>query len=295
MDAIRRPARRERARRPAPSRPEPGRGFTLVEVLIALAVAGVLAAGILTLLLGQNRFYEHSDDSIYAQQTLRAAMDLASSELRMVSPTDLLAAEADSVSARFDLVRMVVCDTLASDAAYLFVYDTVDNANLPAAFRGTAASGPYDSTFVYADGWTGSVTAPSSTAKTTCVSNGAPDTTANALYREVTGIKSQFTTATDTLVRGALVRRYGRLTYRFAPSTLGGDLALWRNQQELVSPFETGARFRYVMRNGSVQNSVSAANLANVRAVRIEATALGEDTNRYGVQRPITYDIQLRN
>ncbi len=99
-------------------------GFTLVETLITLVVAGVLGVAILTLILGQNRFYEHSDDAIYAQQTIRAAMDLMSSELRMISPTDLLAAEEDSLAARFDLVRGVVCDTLSSDDVYLFVYDS---------------------------------------------------------------------------------------------------------------------------------------------------------------------------
>lgn len=269
-------------------------GFTLVETLITITVAGVLAAGILTLVLGQNRFYEHSDDAIYAQQTVRAAMDLMSSELRMVSPGDLTVAEADSVAARFDLLRMVVCDTLgATDHAYLFVYDSVGNANLPAGFRGTAASGPYDSTFTYADNWTGGVT--SSTGKTTCVNNGAPDTTAGHLYREISGLKSQFRTATDTLVRGSLVRVYGRLTYRMAPSSFGGGFAVWRNQQELVSPFEPGAAFSYILRDGTVQSTVTGTFLDSVRTVRIQLTARGEDTNRYGVQRPISYDVPLRN
>lgn len=275
-------------------------GFTLVETLITLIVAGVLGVAILTLILGQNRFYEHSDDAIYAQQTIRAAMDLMSSELRMISPTDLLAAEEDSLAARFDLVRGVVCDTLSSDDVYLFVYDSVENANLPAGFRGAAASGPYSATYVYGDNfdWRSETSTPSA-AQSTCENNGSPvGVTPSNVYRQVSGLGDAFSTTAlggAKPERGSLVRFYGELSYSLGASSFGSGLAVWRNDQELVSPFETGGSFEYVMADGSVQSSVGSSDFDQVRVIRIDLTAVGEDVNRYGVERQIEYEIPLRN
>lgn len=268
-------------------------GFTLIEVLIAITVASILGAGILALVLGQNRFYGHNDDAIYAEQSLRAAMDLMASELRMASPDDILAAEPESVSVRFDLMRAVVCatDVTGSDEADVFVYDSVPNANLPPEFRGTAISGPYDDFFVYGDNWDGSGS-PSAGAELSCESNGSPEDEPASRYRRVTGWKSAFPDVPEV---GSVVRVYGRLTYRFAGSGFGSGLAVWRNVQELVSPFEDGARFQYVMVDGSVQAAVAPADFGDVRTIRIDVTARGEDPNRYDVSRQIDYDVPLRN
>lgn len=267
-------------------------GFTLVEVLIAITVASILGAGILALVLGQNRFYGHNDDAIYAEQSLRAAMDLMASELRMASPSDLLAAEPESVSVRFDLIRAVVCDIDGSGSADLFVYDSVTNANLPGGFRGTAISDPFEEDFEYDDGFdaTGSQDAD---AEDDCEDNGSPVDEPSSRYRTATGWgAASFATAVDT---GFIVRVYGRLTYRFAESGFGSGVAVWRNTQELVSPFDEGARFQYVMDDGSVQSAVADTDFEDVRMIRIEVTATGDGPNRYDVERDIDYDVPLRN
>lgn len=265
-------------------------GFTLVEVLIAITVATVLGAGILALVLGQNKFYAQNDDAIYAEQSLRAALDLMASELRMASPADLLAAEADSVSVRFDLVRAVVCEIDGSDVD-LFVYDSVSNANLPAGFRGTAVSDPYEEDFDYAPGYDGSGAA-SGTAQTNCEDRGSPVGEPARAYRRATSWPGALAAATDT---GSVVRVYGRLTYRFDDSGFGSGLAVWRNTQELVSPFDEDARFQYVMDDGTVQDAVAPADFADVRMIRIDVTATGDGANRYDVEREIQFDVPLRN
>lgn len=287
-------ARGRRAWWRARGRPPRTLGFTLVEVLIAITVAGILGAGILALVLGQNRFYGHHDDAIYASQSLRAAMDLMAAELRIASPTDLIEAESDRVSVRFDLSRAVVCgptDPLGlGDEVALFVYDSVTNANLPADFRGTAVSGPYDASFAYADGWTGTASV-GGLAQTLCEANGTPPDPGN-VYQLVSGWSDEFGSAPDP---GSIVRRYGQLTYSFAASGFGSGLAVWRNAQELVSPFDEGARFRYEMADGSIQDNVSDPDLPGVRMIRIEVTAVGDGANRYGVERPLDYTVPLRN
>lgn len=268
------------------------RGFTLVEVLIAIVVAGVLGASLMGLVLGQQRFYGHSDDAILAQQNTRAALDLMAAELRMASPTDLIVAQTDSVSVRFDILRGVSCDTLTADQAIVFVYDSVGSANLPAGFRGTAYSGAYDSTWVYADGFTPSVNSTGGTNATYCQARGAPASPPASSFRQTSGWTGSFASGPP---RGATIRWYGRLDYWFGPSTSTSGEAIWRNNQELVTPFEAGARFQYVMDDGSVQSSVAAGQLANVRQIRVQVAALGDGSNRWGVRRPITYDIPLRN
>lgn len=272
------------------------RGFTLVEVLITIVVAGVLGGALLSLVLGQQRFYTTSDNALLAQQNVRAAVDLMAAELRMASPDDIVFAGADSVVVRFDLVRAVVCDTLAGSngQADVFVYDSVTNANLASAFRGTAYSGPYDSAFVYGDSFTPTVASTGGTAQTNCRNNGAdPNSTASAGdFRRTSGWAGEYGL---TPQRGSLVRWYGVLSYRMGASTSSpGSDAIWRNDQELVTPFETGARFRYVMVNGSVRNSVTGPSLANIREIRVQVVATGTGT-AFNVSRPVTYDIPLRN
>lgn len=269
------------------------RGFTLIEMLITLVAAGVIGGAVTGLFRAQHGFYGKTDGTLAAMQNLRASLDLMSAEIRMAGPADLLLAGPASVALRFDLTRGVVCDTLAGGEAELFVYDSVASANVPAAFRGTAYAGPYDGAYVYADGFT-PVSSVSTGARASCRGAGAdPSATAAASsFRRTSG----WTAAYGVTPRpGSLVRSYGRLEYSFGRSTSAGGDALRRNGQELATPFEAGARFEYLMDDGTVQASVVRASLANVRAVRVVAVAVGDAGNPYGVRRAIAYEIPLRN
>lgn len=268
-------------------------GFTLVEALIALVISGVLASALVSLLIGQSRFYERTDDQMYAEQSLRASMDLVATELRMGSPADLVSAEADSVRIRFDLMRAIVCDTTAADAVTAFVFDRVSDANLAGGPVGTAVSGPYEEPFTYADAWLPTEASTGSGPKASCVATGAPSGLSDPSYAVLTGWSSGIGSRPEP---GSVVRMYGYLTYRFAPSTFFSTrTALWRGSQELIGPFDDGATFSYLMADGTVQASVTATDFADVRAIRIVATALGDGANRYDVQRPILLDIPFRN
>lgn len=268
-------------------------GFTLVEALIALVISGVLASALVSLLIGQSRFYERTDDQIYAEQSLRASMDMVATELRMGSPSDLLSAEADSVTLRFDIMRAIVCDTTAADAVTAFTFDRPGNANVTGGFPGTAVSGPYEEPFTYADAWLPTEASTGSGPKASCVANGAPTGLPDASYAVLTGWNSGIGTRPEP---GSLIRIYGNLRYEFAPSTFFSTrTALWRGNQELIGPFENDAAFSYVMGDGTVQTSVSSGDFPNVRAIRLTAVALGDGANRYDVRRPIQIDIPFRN
>ena len=269
-------------------------GFTLVEALIGLVISGLLASALLSMMLGQSRFYERTDDQIWAEQSNRATFDLVSSELRMASAEDLLAAESDSVAIRFDIMRAIVCDSTAADAATLMVYDTVAAWGLDGGFIGTAYSDPYDEDFEYADAFLPSTVATGSGPKADCVANGSPTSPPDNSFAELSGWSGSFTNGVPD--RGGMVRFYSRLAYHFSPSTFfQSRTALWRGAQELVGPFENGAAFSYVMDDGSVENSVSSADFDEVVAIRVTATAIGDGANRYDVERDLQFDIPFRN
>lgn len=267
------------------------RGFTVVESVISLAVATIVGGAFLSLMMSQDRFYSSVDDGVAAQQNLRAAADIVSSEIRMSGPDDMLAAQSDSVSVRFDVFQAVVCAVTASNTVALMVYDSTPNPNIVGGLVGTAYARPYQTLYDYADGWSGASTAATG-AKTTCTANGAPSTAPNPMYRYVTGWSGNF--AGGVPPRGSIVRQYRQLTYRFAPSGMGRGTALYRGNQELIAPLDPASSFSYIMANGSVQTSVVPASLPNVRVVRINAIAVDDDP-RFTLQRSLTFDVPLRN
>lgn len=268
-------------------------GFTLVEALVALTISGIVAGALVSLLIGQSRFYERTDDQLGAEQVAQATFDLLSSEVRMAGATDLLAAEPDSLALRFDVVRGVICDQTSGDAAAVYVYDRVTNAGLTGSFVGIGLSGPYATAFDYADGWNPTPSATGSGPKSVCTTAGFPGTAASSDYIELGGWTSHFSA---TPIRGAMLRGYGRVSYTIAPSTFFADRwSVWRGSQELVGPFDGGAAFSYVMADGSVQASVTSSDFDDVVAVRLTATAVGDGANRFGVSRDVDFEVPFRN
>lgn len=270
-------------------------GFSLVEVLVTLVVGGLVGGAVVSVLLGQGRAYWLSDDLTHAQQSLRSAADLMSTELRMAGPEDVMAATADSVTVRHDVVRAVVCssDGSGDGVATLFVYDSVDGPNLPAGTRGYAFSDPSSTTWDMVEWWDRSASPLSvevGAGQEECESRGAPPDRESWRYRTVDGwlLSGGFDSVPDP---GAVVSLYGRLTYRLEPSSFDETgVALWRNRQEMVSPFREDARFTYVMEDGSERPS----ELGAVRAVRVRGAALGKGINRYGVTRELRLAVRLQ-
>lgn len=269
------------------------RGFTLVEMLVALVVTGILAGGVISLLMRQNAFYSETDDVVFAEQSLRATADLVASELRMASPDDVVEAAADRVTFEFDKVRAVVCMVDGNDV-YYYVVDETDNANVGAQV-GVAFRNPYSTTgYQYDRSYTKSQSIAldkTDAIATTCEADGGPTPTTDNYYR-FRRIAS-WDAAVGPPADGAYLRFFGRLTYEFGPSGFGTGTALFRGSQELASPFRSDAGFSYVMADGSVVSSTT--DYGNIRKVRISATAVGEGTNRHDVARDLSYDVTLRN
>jgi prepilin-type N-terminal cleavage/methylation domain-containing protein len=71
-------------------------GFTLVELVVVLAILGVIGAAMGALLLHQQRFYRGVSELLYARQGVRDAMEVLASDLRGISVADTARLLADS-------------------------------------------------------------------------------------------------------------------------------------------------------------------------------------------------------
>lgn len=58
------------------------RGFTLVELMIAMAIGGMVMAAVMTAFLSQHRTYLAQDDVVEMQQNTRVAMDMLARDIR---------------------------------------------------------------------------------------------------------------------------------------------------------------------------------------------------------------------
>lgn len=271
-------------------RPGAGGGYTVVELLVALLAAGMVGGSVLSLLLSQQRFYRRHAELLRAQRIVASIAGFAGEELRLSGPADLLVATPESVAIRFDAYRAVVCGAdPATGRASLFVFDTATNANLRGTL-GYAVSVPGESTFRYADGWS-PVVEFGADARDECTGRGAPDGPEGWRYRVLSGWGSAGGVALPP--RGSVVRKYGRLAYRFSPSSFEDGVALRRNGQELLAPFVEGASFLYLLAAG---DTVAApGTLTDVRAVIVRAAVPGDHGQDGGATPVASYTIWLRN
>lgn len=283
---------------PAPARPSPAAqgGMTLVEVLIAVVVAGLFGAAMFQLFQGQHQFYGETEDRLFAKQTLRATTDLVETELREAAGGDVVAAQPDSIAVWHDEIGGYVCDVTAGGVVYYYVHRQVADPGTLGLLgdRGTAYSNPFTTTYRY-DPDFDATGAESSLAQTACEAAGAPAGEPASRYRSITWAGSL-----SAPQPGAVLRLYRELSYYFAASEMGEGLALWRNDQELAAPFsDTESGFRYHVCSGgscSWHTSVSdESDQRNIVQVELGARALGDGANRYDIAMDLDYDIPLRN
>lgn len=244
-------------------------GFSMVEMLIAVVITGVVGAALLGVLMEQNAFYEENSRRVMAQKSLRGAVDRMSRELRMVRRGDVQAAEADQLVVTFSVAHGVVCHE-SGGTSYLYFHDLPASSPEGTRYLEPRFNGP----------WQTGLSWPGQDGAQTCTAHGAPAGAAADRYRSVG----------TSLPVGTIVNGTETLTYEFASQN--GGLALLRNGDRLAGPFEADPPFfRYLDEDGN-----STGNLDEIASVQMRATAQGHDPNpRYEGDRTIELRIPFRN
>jgi type II secretory pathway pseudopilin PulG len=96
------------------ARPVPESGYTLLEMLVLLAISGIVVSVLFQAILGQTGFARVTTAREEVQQNARTSLELITSELRALAPHGVRAADRDSI--RFLLPRAwgVLCQGIPS-------------------------------------------------------------------------------------------------------------------------------------------------------------------------------------
>ncbi|HTX65268.1 MAG TPA: prepilin-type N-terminal cleavage/methylation domain-containing protein [Opitutaceae bacterium] len=268
----------------------PRRGFVLAELLVALVIAAVIGMALTQLVISQSRFVALQGGIMQARGGARAALNVLSNDLRMVSDGGLVAATTESVTVRVPYAFGVVCGQ--SGGATIVSLLPADSA----AYATASISG-----YAWRDTTTAYVfTEPATVANadvplTNCTGATPPITTLTSTSwaaRAVALAPNDIRTAT-----GTVVYLYQLVRYAFAPSSqLPGRVGLWRTvlasgqRDELVAPFDSTAGFQFLVGTGLNYLTAPPSDLTTVRGLRLLLVASSEQPPE-GRTRPTIFTI----
>lgn len=256
------------------------RGLTLVELLIAIVLLGIIGAGITRLLRSQMRFFASGTNARDARAVSRNALTLTRSELRMVEPNGIVAAAADSITIRLPYVMGVYC---SANSAMFVPTDSLTLATAQFggyAWRDTTAGALY----LYVP----SATALADGASALCTDAG--------LVMIPGGIVLTVSPALGMVPTAAPFFLWQTVTYKLATSVLvPGRLALWRRAgsaaaEEVAVPLDTASRINFYT-TGTTSSSAVPSPLNTMRGVEFvlvgesERTSPGKTTPEESLQR----------
>lgn len=256
------------------------RGLSLVEILIAIVLLGIVGAGISRMLSSQLRFFARGTNARDARTVSRNALNLTRSELRMVEPNGIVGASEDSLRVRLPYLMGLYC---SANTATFVPTDSLTLATVQYggyAFRDTASGAPYS----YVTG----AAVPST--------GNAADCTGVGLTAIPAGPVLSVTPALAGVATSAPFFLWQTVTYRFAPSSLvPGRLALWRQAgtaaaEEVAVPVDTASRFNFYTDSIASETAVPSP-LNTMRGIEIllfgesERTSPGRDAPEQALQR----------
>ncbi len=239
-------------------------GFTLIELLLAMTLTAILATALVRILLSDSRFVSQQDSMMAARNTARAAQNVTSVELRMVSDGGLIAAAPESVQVRVPYAFGVACGISGgARIASLMPADSLMYASAsPMGIARRLPGGNYTVREGITVAWT--------TDTATCVTEG--------ISRVPNGNWISISPA-GAAPNGYLFYLYQTVAYRFsASSELPGRIGLWRrvnngSYEEMVAPFDSTARFRFLVGANPQPTDVVPADLSTVAGLELMLTA----------------------
>lgn len=245
------------------------RGLSLVEVLIAVVLLGIVGVGISRLLQSQMRFFARSSNARDARSVNRNAVNMMRAEMRMIEPRGIVAAAADSIRVRVPYATGLNCSLSTATFAPVDSLTWATAAYAGYAWRDTTAA----STNTYVA--SGAALSTGLTASCTAVG------LAVVPNGRVLVLSPNIPIATV----GAPILLYQTVTYRFANSTLvPGRRALWRRvaggaNEEIAVPLDASSRFRFYVSGGVTAQDAVPASLNTMTGVELVLEGESERTS----------------
>jgi prepilin-type N-terminal cleavage/methylation domain-containing protein len=267
------------------------RGFTLVELLVAMVVMGLLGTALARLLISDSRFVAKENARLDARQTARAGLTIMSTDLRMVTDGGLLAAAPESITVRVPYAFGLLC--AMSGANTIGALAPVDSAIFANAVMEGVAWRTTPGAYSFRDGQT-AWAAPSSASICAADSIRAVAGPTTSLSGRVIGMSGGLMGPA-----GTVFYLYQTVTYRFAASaTFAGRVALWRtvaggSDEEILAPFDTTAGFSYVIGSAQAPSDSAPANLSTVTGVELNLDAQSVSTPN-GSTAPASFALRTR-
>jgi prepilin-type N-terminal cleavage/methylation domain-containing protein len=233
------------------------RGFTLIEIAIALIIVGIIGAAFTKLLTSQSRFFDQQTNLRKARSVARNSMNVMLSDLRMVQDSGGI----DSAASDGKLIRIKVPYRFGLVCA---TNGTITTVSMLPSDSSVVAMANYAG-FAWRDTLTGRYTIvprPSSATADAPLTSGSPSRCtgtgvgqANLQTFAVNGRTSDVLDLNAAAATGAQsvspVFFWQRVSYSFkASNAYSGYLGLYRDvegatSEELLAPFDTSARFRF--------------------------------------------------
>lgn len=273
------------------------RGVSLVELLIALTVLGVIAGAATKLLVSESRTSEVKEAARTARSVSRAAINLLESELRMAESGGLTTPINDSTITIFAPYAFgVVCTATPGSGALLATLPTID---LPASLVVPGHAG-----WAWRDATGGYIYEPGSS----LASDGPADCLANNLA-DLSGVGGRVVYVTPlnggSPVVGTIGFLYRQLTYRIKPSVIyPGRRGLFRTagangvEEEIAAPFSTGSRFRWYILDDPLPQDTLPTDLVDVRGIQFVLNGESPNSPRTAgspIQAPFSTSIFFQN
>lgn len=223
------------------------RGVSLVELLVAIVVAAIIGASLISLLIGQSKFSERLTAERDARSAARGAQAILSADLRMVDPDwGIESASSSVLQLRVPYALGVFCGT--SGGSYVVQLLPVDPTQLVepghAGFAVRGKDGVYLPYLVSGLSLSGG----------TATCTGA--TPAIAMIPGATIVTVPPPGAATPPVPGTPVMMFRRIEYRYGTSAVTGQRALFRTVLgtgsnavvEIGGPFLGTATFSFISR-----------------------------------------------
>ena len=88
------------------------KGITLIELLVALVICGMVIAGIYRLFVAQSKAYTVQDQVVEVQQSIRSAMEILLRDLRMAG------FDSDSLTSKISIANPIVAGDHSVTVSY---------------------------------------------------------------------------------------------------------------------------------------------------------------------------------